>query len=326
MTSGSSLPASTQVVVVRHQSSVAEIARATGDSGLVGDGEEGRSSLFGAEASASRGAEGEADDSPASLGDIFGEAADDDDDAQPPSPRQGASPPSSGRGTPSTAAGSVHEGDEGSDSGSPRGVAFGRRVGPQRGPPVDYYPEHALVRSLYRDAVREVLTSSSTSSRGGQFPDVADNLFLARVQALEELRTRPHTRGSPGRPGRPVDLPDVLDDLDVGAPTRRPWSVIPRGVASEWFPTMPERADDEVCVACSANQQTEEIRCRRRADAFDAYAIRNDWGFESADGLGPLTGGDRLLMSYPLTFHSCGSGRPLSLPMLMFNPREGHSA
>ena len=276
--------------------------------------------LVDADASAFDGSAGEAPTEPTRVwrvedeGDLFGddeaEGAVGDNDAAPfPAGEQAAPGPQE-----SEVFGESPSAPEFRQGGS------GRRVGPQRVAPPHYYPEGEAVGNLYRNAVWELLGAPSVSSRSGEGPTGDDQLFHGRIVALERLRSRPNSRGGPARSLPPQNLPSSLDELEVRESNSRGWDIIPRGSVSEWFPFGPDLSDTDGCAACSASIRVEEIRCHRRGVRSAAFARRDRRIVGCSSGLGDWAAGGRLVMQYPIAYHSCGCGHPLSLPATMFTP------
>ena len=83
---------------------------------------------------------------------------------------------------------------------------------------------------------------------------------------------------------------------------------------------MPEASADSECLACRGEVRVLEEQLRRRSEFSRSFAERNDRSFTSALGVLPLLdwGENRLRSLYAVSNHTCGCGRAVSFPTVLF--------
>ena len=209
------------------------------------------------------------------------------------------------------------------------GRGGGRAVGPARLSGFSGRDEDPQIAITYRHLVNELLLSPTVPLSGqdpeedaGSEPDEADGVFLESVMALERHRPRPSSRGNSGRIGLFGPVPRSSTGMELGRIPQRSWDMVPRGAVSEWFPAMPESSEDQECLACQGEIRVLRELLRRRSESSRAFANRGDRGYESALGVLPLLdwSENRLRSMYSVGNHSCGCGRSVSMPIVLFTP------
>ena len=209
------------------------------------------------------------------------------------------------------------------------GRGGGRAVGPARLSGFSGRDEDPQIAITYRHLVNELLLSPTVPLSGqdpeedaGSEPDEADGVFLESVMALERHRPRPSSRGNSGRIGLFGPVPRSSTGMELGRIPQRSWDMVPRGAVSEWFPAMPESSEDQECLACQGEIRVLRELLRRRSESSRAFASRGDRGYESALGVLPLLdwSENRLRSMYSVGNHSCGCGRSVSMPIVLFTP------
>ena len=205
----------------------------------------------------------------------------------------------------------------------------GRAVGPARLSGFSGRDEDPQIAITYRHLVNELLLSPTVPLSGqapeedaGSEPDEADGIFLESVMALERHRPRLSSRGNSGRIGLFGPVPRSSTGMELGRIPQRSWDMVPRGAVSEWFPAMPESSEDQECLACQGEIRVLRELLRRRSESSRAFANRGDRGYESALGVLPLLdwSENRLRSMYSVGNHSCGCGRSVSMPIVLFTP------